>query len=340
MPDYDALVLVSFGGPEGPDDVMPFLENVVRGKNVPRERLLEVAGHYKAFDGHSPINPQTRALVAAIVAELNAHGPRLPVYWGNRHWHPMLSDTVRQMADDGVERALAFCTSAFGSASGCREYREAIESARREVGPDAPRIEKLRLFYNHPGFIEAVAQRAADAWAEIPTDRRGSARFVFSAHSLPTAAAERCPYERQLRETCRLAAERVVQLHPGDEIRWELAYQSRSGPPGQPWLGPDIGDLICRFKGTENVTDVVISPVGFVTENMEVAYDLDVEAGRLCQSLGVNMVRAAVVGSHPRFVEMVRQLVMERMDPEQPRLALGQDGPWPVECPPGCCGQS
>jgi protoporphyrin/coproporphyrin ferrochelatase len=339
---YDALLVVSFGGPEGPDDVLPFLENVVRGKEVPRQRLLEVASHYELFDGQSPINSQNRALLAALVAELNAHGPPLPVYWGNRNWHPLLVDTIRQMADDGVQHALALVTSAFGSYSGCRQYLEDIERARQELGPDAPHVDKLRLFYNHPGFVESMADRVVAALGQIPPERRAAARLIYTAHSIPTAMAERCPYERQLRESCRLVTERINLLAAspdGATSGWDLVFQSRSGPPEQPWLEPDIGDHLHRVHASGDLRDVVVVPLGFLAENLEVVYDLDIEIRELCDELGINMVRAAVVGSHPRLVRMIRELVLERLDPTAPRLALGADGHWPDECPADCCRQ-
>jgi len=340
---YDALLLVSFGGPEGPDDVMPFLENVVRGKDVPQQRLLEVARHYELFDGVSPINGQNRALLAALVAELNANGPQLPVYWGNRNWHPMLADAIGQMAEDGVERALAFVTSPFGSYPGCRQYIEDIERARQEVGPAAPHVDKLRLFYNHPGFIRPTAEHVAAAWSEIPPERREDALLLFTAHSIPTAMAERSPYERQLREACRLAAEPLAIISPlpkgegtSNSIAWDLVFQSRSGPPSQPWLEPDIHDRI-RHLRAEGIQDIVVAPIGFLAEHTEVIYDLDVEVAGLCDELGINMIRADVVANHPRFVRMIRELVVERLDPSSPRLALGSDGPWPDECSADCC---
>jgi protoporphyrin/coproporphyrin ferrochelatase len=364
----DALLLVSFGGPEGPDDVSPFLENVVRGKNIPDERLREVARHYELFDGVSPINGQCRGLLASLVAELNAHGPQMPVYWGNRNWHPLLSDAVEQMAEDGVRRALAFVTSPFGSYPGCRQYVEDIECARQEVGPAAPQIDKLRLFYNHPGFIEATAERVAAAWSEIPQERRDRARLVFTAHSLPVAMAECSPYVRQLREACRLVEVAVgsgqsavnanLQIskspnqhspHPNPlpkgegtntsaarPIAWSLVFQSRSGPPSQRWLEPDIRDHIRRLRA-DGVEDIVVVPIGFMMEHMEVIYDLDIEVAGLCDELGVNMIRAGVVANHPRVVQMIRELIVERLDPSSPRLALGPDGPWPDECPADCC---
>jgi protoporphyrin/coproporphyrin ferrochelatase len=332
---YDALLLVSFGGPEGPDDVMPFLENVVRGKNVPRERLTEVARHYEPFDGVSPINGQNRALLAALVAELNANGPPLPVYWGNLHWHPLLTDAVAQMAEDGVERALVFATSSFGSYPGCRQYIDDIALARQAVGPVAPQIDKLRLFYNHPGFIEPMAERVAAAWSEIPPERREQSLLLLTAHSLPTALAERSPYGHQVREACRLVVETLAALHSASPS-WELVFQSRSGPPSQPWLGPDIRGRIRQLPAT-GFADIVVAPIGFLLENMEVVYDLDVEVAALCDELGINMVRANVVANHPRVVRMIRELIVERLDPASPRLALGSDGPWPDDCPAACC---
>ncbi len=346
---YDAILLVSFGGPERREDVLPFLENVVRGKDVPRQRLLQVAERYEIFDGVSPINAQNRALLAAVIGELNRTGLRLPVYWGNRHWHPMLTDTVQAMADDGVRRALALVTAPFGSYPSCRQYLEDLATARQQVGANAPRIDKVRLFYNHPGFIEAAADRVAaalDEKGDITHCRRDAPnisdvpffRLVFSAHSIPIAMAERSPYERQLRETCRLVVERIGGQPPASPrpIPWELGYQSRSGPPSQPWLGPDIRDRLRQLR-EEGVREVVIVPIGSVVEHMEVVYDLDIEVGQLCAELGINMVRAAVVGSHPRFVEMIRELILERIDPAAPRLASGPDGPWPDQCPGECC---
>ncbi len=328
---YDAVLLVSFGGPERPEDVEPFLQNVLRGKRVPPERVREVAEHYYLFGGVSPINGENRALLAALVTELNAHGPHLPVYWGNRNWHPLLTDTLQQMADDGVRRALAFVTSAFGSYSGCRQYLEDIEVARRHVGPEAPQVDKLRLFYNHPGFIEPMAERVASALASLPADRASQARLIFTAHSIPMAAAAVCDYAKQLREACRLVAERVGRAE------WELAYQSRSGPPEQPWLEPELSTVLHRVAETNVACDVVVAPIGFLCDHMEVVYDLDVEAAKLCEELGIHMVRAATVGSHPRFVRMIRELIQERIDPEATRLYLGDLGPSPDVCPANCC---
>lgn len=331
---YDALLLLSFGGPEKPEDVVPFLENVVRGKNVPRERLLEVAERYQRFGGVSPLNAQLRALLTALLSELNARGPRLTVYWGNRNWHPLLGDTLRQMADDGVRRALAFVTSAFSSYPGCRQYLEDIERARGEPGANAPEVDKIRVYYNHPGFIEAMADRVGAGLEEIPARRRSAARLVYTAHSIPLAMARKSAYQRQLQESCRLVSERLGWAE------WKLVFQSRSGPPHQPWLEPDLCDYLRQARAELSGRDVVIVPIGFVNEHMETVYDLDVEARATCDALGIRMVRCAAVGCHPRFVRMIRELVTERIEPSAPRLALGQHGPFPDRCPPDCCPPS
>ncbi len=328
---YDALLLLSFGGPEGADDVFPFLENVLRGKRVPRERMLEVAQHYDLFGGVSPINEQNRALLAALIPELTGHGIDLPVYWGNRNWHPMLADTVRQMAEDGVCRALAFVTSAFASYSGCRQYLKDIERARAEVGLDAPEIHKLRLFHNHPGFIEPLAERALKAFESIAEPARAVARLVFTAHSLPQEMADACAYVEQLRNACQLVAKQLGLSE------WDLAYQSRSGPPSQAWLEPDVCDHLRHLREGEGCTDVVLVPIGFLSEHMEVIYDLDVEAAELCKEIGLNLARSSVVGCHPRFVAMIRELVEERLEDGSQRLALGDLGASPDVCSPDCC---
>ena len=331
---YDAVLLVSFGGPEGPDDVMPFLENVLRGRNVPRERMLEVAEHYHHFGGVSPINAQTRELIAALHRQLAEHGLHLPIYWGNRNWHPLLPETIRQMAEQGVRRALAYVTSAYSSYSGCRQYRENIEAARDEVGSRAPAIDKLRVFYNHPSFIETLTDRVQQALNQVPVERRGSARVLFTAHSIPAAMAQTCRYEQQLVETCRLITE---QLGHGQA---RLVYQSRSGPPSQPWLEPDVCDAIRELHRAGSTRDVVIAPVGFLTDHLEVLYDLDVQAKELCESLGIGMVRAGTSGTHPRFVQMIRELIVERISEQPERLALGNLGPSHDVCPADCCQYS
>ena len=235
------------------------------------------------------------------------------------------------MADDGVRRALAFVTSAFGSYPGCRQYLDDIQGAREAVGEKAPQIDKLRLFYNHPGFIEPMAERVQAALDVIPADRRGAARLVFSAHSLPVAMARQSPYRQQLDEACRLVSERIGRA------QWDLVFQSRSAVPQQPWLEPDLGDHFRRLHEEGPTRDVVLVPIGFVSEHMEVVYDLDVEAAGLCEELGIHMVRARLVGTHPRFVAMIRELVCERIEEHPTRLALGTLGPSPDECPVDCC---
>ena len=327
---YDALLIVSFGGPEGMDDVIPFLENVLAGRNVPRHRLEAVAHHYELFGGVSPLNAQNRALADVLQTELAQNGLPLPIYLGNRNWHPFLADTLRQMAGDGVKKALAFFTSTYSSYSGCRQYRENIAAAQAEVGPNAPQIHKLRVFFNHPGFIEPNIENVRNALEQIAENRRGEAHIAFTAHSLPTAMAQKCEYQAQLLETARLVAEGVGHSN------WQLVYQSRSGPPHQPWLEPDICDHLEALKA-RGVTDVIIAPIGFISDHMEVIYDLDTEAQQLSATLNLNVIRAATVGAHPRFVRMIRELIEERLSPEPVRLYLGELGPSHDYCPADCC---
>jgi ferrochelatase len=321
-PVYDALLLVSFGGPERHEDVIPFLENVLRGRNVPPERMRAVAEHYYHFDGKTPINDQNRALIAALERELAESGPRLPIYWGNRNWHPLLPDTLQRMEADGVKRALAFVTSAFSSYSGCRQYRENIEKA---LGSRPLLVDKLRVFFNHPGFIEAMVECTREALNKLP-----EARVIFTAHSIPTSFANSSRYVEQLQEACRLVAGELGRSE------WRLVYQSRSGSPMQPWLGPDIGDYLQEIGAG---ADVVIVPIGFLSDHLEVVYDLDTEARQICDRLGIRMERAATVGVHPKFVSMIRDLILERTA-GAPRLALGDHGPSHDDCPADCCPRS
>ncbi|QDU11511.1 ferrochelatase [Gimesia aquarii] len=328
---YDAILVVSFGGPEGPDDVIPFLENVLRGKNVPRERMLEVAEHYQHFGGVSPINEQNRLLIKALEQELEQHGPDLPIYWGNRNWDPLLSDTLEQMKQAGIERALAFFTSAFSSYSGCRQYREDIQRAQEQVGEGAPEVQKMRVFYNHPGFIEAMVERTQEALTQVPEERRDQAHILFTAHSIPLTMASGCQYEAQLKESARLVSERL------GSYQWDLVYQSRSGPPQQPWLGPDVCDFITQMGEKNEVQDIVIVPIGFVSDHMEVLFDLDTEAKDVGEKLGINVVRAKTVGVHPRFITMIRELIEERINGAEERPALGDRGASHDVCPVDCC---
>ena len=328
--EYDALLLVSFGGPEHPDDVLPFLANVTRGRGVPPERLAEVAEHYQHFGGVSPINQQCRALISAI-----QQGTDLPVYWGNRNWHPMLADTVAQMRDEGVGRALAFVTSAYGGYSSCRQYLEDIAAARAAVGPTAPVIDKLRHFHDHPGFVEPHADAVRAARATLPPG--GDVRVVFTAHSIPTSmAATAGPdggrYEAQLNETAAL-----VSAAGAPDLPWDLVWQSRSGPPHVPWLEPDVNDHLTALA-EDGVTGVVVSPIGFVSDHLEVIWDLDNEAASTAKRLGLDYARAATPGTDPRFVAMVHDLVRERVNaPESvQRSRLGSLPLWDT-CSVGCC---
>ncbi|MCX6365751.1 MAG: ferrochelatase [Armatimonadetes bacterium] len=319
MSNYDALLVLSFGGPEGPDDVIPFLQNVTAGRNIPAERLAEVAEHYQHFGGISPINAQNRALIAA----LKASDFPLPIYFGNRNWHPFVTDTVAQMKADGIKNALAFVTSAFSSYSGCRQYREDIAKAREAVGDGAPEFGKIRVFYNHPLFIEVMAERVNEALSQLP---HGS-RVVFTAHSIPIGMARGCDYEAQLTEAAGLIAEAC-----GVE-NFDLAYQSRSGPPQVPWLEPDILDYLHGL----NAPGVAVVPLGFVSDHMEVLYDLDHEAKHLAEELGISFVRAATAGTHPKLIQMIHELVNERQSDSPIRLTVGTRGPNPDVCRENCC---
>jgi ferrochelatase len=325
--EYDAILVLSFGGPEGMDDVLPFLENVTRGRGVPRERLLDVAKHYERFGGVSPINAQNRALIAALEPELRARGVGLPVYFGNRNWHPFLADTMRAMRDDGVRRALAVLTSAYSSYSGCRQYREDLFRAQQEVGPDAPEVPRLRMFFNHPGFVAANVDRVRDALATLP---EGAAHVAFTAHSIPEAMAKGCAYEVQLRETARLVAEAV-----GIDD-WAVVYQSRSGPPQVPWLGPDVSEHLAELAG-RGPRNVVLAPTGFISDHLEVLYDLDVEAREAADRLGLTVARAETAGTHPAFVGGLAEMIVERMTEGSPRAAVGRFGPSHDVCAPDCC---
>ena len=329
--NYDAILVVSFGGPESREDVIPFLENVLRGRNVPRERMLAVAEHYYHFGGKSPIKQQTRDLISGVEAELARNGPKLPVYWGNRNWHPLLPDTLRQMKQDGVRQALAFVTSAFSSYSGCRQYREDIAHAQSDVGPGAPEIHKLRAFFNHPLFLEATAERVRDALREVPSESRQNVQLIYTAHSIPVSMANTCDYVRQLEEVRRLISQKVGITHDA------LVYQSRSGAPGQPWLEPDILDYLREVKARNTASAVVLAPISFISDHMEVLYDLDVEARQLCDSLSLPTARAKTVGVHPKFTAMIRELILERTNPGSERRACGLLGARADDCTEDCC---
>jgi ferrochelatase len=319
--EYDALCLLSFGGPNGPADVMPFLRTVTAGRNVPDARLAVVAEQYEQFGGRSPINEQNLALIDALRADFDAHGIDLPIYFGNRNWEPYLPDTITQMQTDGVQNALVLATSAFSSYSGCRQYREDLARASEAVGDGAPALDKLRLYYNHPGFVDAVVARIGEV-------HQPGARLVFTAHSIPNSMSQWCEYESQLNEIAALVADRV-----GAE--WDLAFQSRSGPPHIPWLEPDINDHL-KSLAEAGVTDVTLMPLGFVSDHMEVQFDLDLQASKTAKDLGIDMRRAPTVGTHPSFVTGLRQLVEEKIS-DGPVLWVGDAGPWPDPCPVGHC---
>lgn len=308
-PRYDALLVLSFGGPEKKEDVIPFLENVLRGKNVPRPRMLAVAEHYYYFGGRSPINDQCRALIAALRPELASHGINLPIYWGNRNWHPLLEDAMRQMARDGVRRALVFTTSAWSSYSSCRQYREDLDRAISATGPGAPVCDKLRHFYKHPGFIQTMAERVRASFEELPPNRRAAAHLLFTAHSIPVEMANQSRYVHQLETASTLTAAMA------GIASWRLVYQSRSGPPHQPWLEPDIVAVLEQIAADPAASrDVVVSPIGFISDHMEVLYDLDTEAAKRAAALGLNLIRSGTAGTHPRFISMIRELIEERIE--------------------------
>jgi ferrochelatase len=340
---YDAVLIVSFGGPEAPDEVLPFLENVTRGRNIPPERLSDVAQHYLRFGGRSPINDQCRALLAAVRADLTAHGVDVPVYWGNRNWDPYLSDTIATMARDGVRRAAAFVTSAYASYSGCRQYREDLYDA--VAGPAvAPRIDKLRHYFNHPGFVTPFVENTAAAISSLPEELRARARLVFVTHSIPSVmAAGSGPcgdaYVTQHTSTAGLVAA-GVQAATGLSLGWDLVYCSRSGPPQVPWLEPDISDRLESLHRAGTPAAVIV-PIGFVSDHMEVVYDLDTEAVETADRIGLVVRRAATPGTHPAFVSLVRELLHERAAAERGedvlRPAMGELGPsWDL-CASHCC---
>ena len=331
---YDAVLLVSFGGPERPEDVVPFLENVTRGRGIPRERLEVVGEHYFLFGGRSPINDQNRAFLAALRDDLAGAGLDLPVYWGNRNWDPYLTDTLRQMAADGVTRAACFVTSAYASYSGCRQYRENLFDAVADL-EGAPVLDKLRHYFNHPGFVEPVVDATLAALAGLPEAVREDAHLAFVTHSLPEGDA----YVDQHRSVLEEVVERVRQ-ETGRRHQAELVYCSRSGAPHIPWLEPDINDHLEQLHAA-GTSAVVMVPIGFVSDHMEVVYDLDTEAMATAERLGLPVARAATAGVDPRFVAVVRDLLLERAAVERgEEVVPAAVGRWPAcwdRCAPGCC---
>jgi ferrochelatase len=341
---YDALLLVSFGGPEAASDVAPFLEHVTRGRDVPADRLAEVAHHYEAVGGRSPINDQNRALVAAIEHDLDDAGLSVPVYWGNRNWHPFLADELARMRDDGVRRAVAFVTSVYSSYSGCRQYREDLAGAAAVVGPRAPRIDRLRHGFDHPGFVQANADAVVGALGDLPAAAAAGARLVYVTHSIPaTMAATSGPgggaYEAQHRAVA-AAVTRDVDARTGIRHEYDLVYCSRSGPPHVPWLEPDVNDHLAAIAA-DGVPGAVLAPIGFVSDHMEVVFDLDTEARDTAARSGLPISRAATAGTHPAFVAAIRDLLLERAAVERGlmvvRASIGPPGPSHDVCPAGCC---
>ena len=331
--EYDAILVMSFGGPDKEEDIVPFLQNVTRGRNIPEERLKEVGEHYYMFGGKSPLNEQNLELIDALREELAENGPNIPVYFGNRNWHPMIEDTMRQMKADGVKRALAFFTSTFSSYSGCRQYREDLMRAQEAIGEGAPDFDKIRVFYNHPGFINPMVesvQTALEAWDEA---ERGNVHLVFTAHSVPMGMARNSAYVTQLAEASRVVAEDFLGRKPEDYV---LVYQSRSGPPHVPWLEPDIVDYL-EEANEKGIKDVVVIPIGFISDHMEVMFDLDTEAKQAADEMGMKMMRAATVHNTKPFVQMVRELILERMTESPERRALGQFPANHDICPMDCC---
>ncbi|RST02641.1 ferrochelatase [Streptomyces sp. WAC07149] len=343
---YDALLLLSFGGPEGPDDVVPFLENVTRGRGIPRERLKEVGQHYFGFGGVSPINGQNRELLDALRKDLAEHGLDLPVYWGNRNWAPYLTDVMREMVRDGRRRIAVLATSAYASYSGCRQYRENLADALatlEEEGLELPRVDKLRHYFNHPGFVQPMIDGVLASLAALPAEVRDGARLAFTTHSIPDSAADTSgpvedhteggaggAYVKQHLDVARVIAD-AVAAETGTAHDWQLVYQSRSGAPHIPWLEPDICDHLEALHA-DGAPAVVMVPIGFVSDHMEVLYDLDTEAKAKAAELGLSAERSATVGADPRFAAAVRELVLER--------AARERGESPRECWVGALGQS
>ncbi|MET9023604.1 ferrochelatase [Actinopolymorpha sp. NPDC004070] len=352
----DAVLLVSFGGPEEPDDVVPFLENVTRGRGIPRERLAEVGQHYFLFGGRSPINDQCRALKAELEEDLRLNGPNLPVYWGNRNWDPYLPDTLARMRDAGVRRAACLFTSAYSSYSGCRQYRENLADALAEVGEGAPELVRLPHYFNRPGFVAPFVDETAAALERLPA----GSRMVFVTHSVPEAmndasGPEGGRYVAEHRDVAATVA-REVAARTGRDAGWDLVYCSRSGPPSQPWLEPDVNDHLAALAD-QGVRGVAVVPIGFVSDHMEVLYDLDTEARATADRLGLAFTRVATPGIDPRFVRMAGDLVRERVTADEgdehgergegaapaaagdvgPAELTGSLGPIWGNCPAGCC---
>jgi protoporphyrin/coproporphyrin ferrochelatase len=347
---YDAFLLASFGGPEGPDDVMPFLENVTRGRGIPRERLEEVSHHYLALGGVSPINQQNRDLIEALRAEFDARGLTLPIYWGNRNWGPFLTPEIERIHADGHRRILALATSAYSSYSGCRQYREDLARSLDESGLNGQlAIDKVRHYFDHPGFVGPFVEGLSAALGALAADgvATDDIRVLFVTHSIPTAMAEASgprgrfdadgAYVAQHLATARLVLDGAAAA--GFALpEWSLVYQSRSGAPHIPWLEPDINDAL-RELASEGMRAAIVVPIGFVSDHVEVIWDLDNEAKETCDELGVRMHRVATPGTHPDFVAAIVDLVEARIAGE-PGEALSELGPWSAVCAVACCANA
>tara|TARA_B100000131_G_scaffold321425_1_gene372091 strand:+ start:205 stop:1233 length:1029 start_codon:yes stop_codon:yes gene_type:complete len=327
MPKYEAVLLLSFGGPESKEDVIPFLKNVTSGKAVPPERLREVQAQYDLFDGVSPINRQNRDLIAALEEELRRHNSKLPIYFGNRNWKPFLQDTIKQIVNDGHRKVLAFVTSAFGSYSGCRQYQEDIKMAIDSIQVNDLTIDKIRLFWNHPKYLSAVESQIKKTLSKIPAESWKNTKLLFSAHSIPKAWEKTSPYTSQL---LAIANEMIQRISPN--LEWDLVFQSRSGPPAVPWLEPDIVDYLDEID-TEKIKNVVVVPIGFISDHMEVKFDLDTQAASHAREKGIQMLRAPTVGLHKTFISMIRELIEEASEGKEPIADIG--APW--ICSPECC---
>ena len=357
MPEgpYDALLLVGFGGPEGMADVMPFLENVTRGRGIPPERLIEVSHHYEHFGGVSPINDQNRALIAALEAELAKRDLDLPVLWGNRNWAPYLHEAMTAAHEAGYQRVLALVTSAYSSYSSCRQYREDFAGALDTSGLNGTlAIDRIRQYFDHPGFVAPFAEGLAAAVGSLRDQLGADAplEILFTTHSIPDsmglssgppARHDHRPdapvggiYETQHLETAALIVDEAQTLSGADMPPWRLVYQSRSGPPSMPWLEPDVNDAV-RSAAAAGARGVVVVPSGFVSDHLEVLWDLDEEARETAEEVGIGFARVATAGTHPAFVAGLVDLIQERLDPAAPVSALSDLGPWPAVCAPGCC---
>lgn len=327
---FDAFFFVSFGGPEGPDDVMPFLDNVLRGKNVPEERKQGVAQHYLSFGGVSPINAQNRELIQKLEKAFEKNDIDLPIYWGNRNWNPTIQESLESMKTDGKKHALAYFTSAFSSYSGCRQYRENIAYAQEQVGQGAPEVSKLRMYFNHPLFIQSIVENMQKAYQRLLQNNFDRIYVLFTAHSIPISMSDNCDYVKQLNEACLLVSK------ASGFSDFKLVYQSRSGPPQVPWLEPDVCDELTHVK-EKGFDGVLVCPIGFVSDHMEVIYDLDHEAKQKAEKLELGFERASAAGHNDLFVDMIVELVKERLDESVEKRSVGQLGPWHDECPVDCC---